>query len=64
MSKKYKFKTVIEGYITIKDKNRDEKSILAEIKHNIWCTLEDGCRYPYFQIGCNHKVKMEEEKND
>lgn len=64
MSKKYKFKTVIEGYITIEDENRDEKSILAEIKHNIWCTLEDGCHYPYFQIGSNNKVKMEEEKDD
>ena len=64
MSKKYKFKTSIEGYITIEDENRDEKSILAEIKHNIWCVLEDGCNYPYFQIGSNSKVKMKKEKDD
>lgn len=54
-------RTSIEGYITIEDENRDEKSILAEIKHNIWCTLEDGCHYPYFQIGSNDKIKMEED---
>lgn len=64
MMRKFKFRATLRGEIRIEDDNKTLDNIESEIKHVIYCTLEDGNCPDYLDIGYNNKITFKEIVDD
>ena len=63
--KKFNFEAKIEGIITIKDDSMSNDDVLNDLKHALFCVVEDGNSPEYLEIGSNRKtVKITRREND
>lgn len=63
--KKFNFDAKIEGIITIKDDSMSNDDVLNDLKHALYCVVEDGNSPEYLEIGLNRKmVKIKRSEDD
>lgn len=62
--KKFDFEAKIEGIITINDDSMSNDDVLNDLKHALFCVIEDGNSPNYLSIGLNRKTVKIKRCND